>query len=91
LIACPLETIELENGTVETLQMAVVKMLHDQSVPLAKCVTIMTDGPSVMTGRHPGFHVTMESIAPQLMRLTACLLHHVSNAVRAGCDSFPIL
>jgi hypothetical protein len=43
LIVCPLETIELENGTTETLQMAVVKTLHDQGILLDKCVTIISD------------------------------------------------
>jgi hypothetical protein len=88
LIVCPLETIELQDGTAETLQIAVVKTLHDHGILLAKCVTIMSDGPSVMTGQHSGFHVRMDMLAPQLLKLTTCTLHHVSNAVRTGCDSF---
>jgi hypothetical protein len=86
LIVCPLQTQELADGSAETLQKAVLDILLQNGLPLKNCVSIMSDGPKVMTGRHSGFHVRMESVAPHLLRLTTCTLHHVCNAVRAGCD-----
>lgn len=62
-------------------------MFYHKQVFFSQSVSIMTDGPAVMVGRYNGFHKVMSDLAPRLYYIGTCTLHHVSNSVRAACDS----
>ena len=86
IITCSLKTIEIPDGTAETLEKNVIQTLLELQLSLKKCVSIMSDGPSVMVGRLSGFHVRMQKHAPHLLQLPTCTLHRISNAVRSACE-----
>jgi hypothetical protein len=50
IITCSLKTIEIPDGTAETLEKNVIQTLLELQLALKKCVSIMSDGPSVMVG-----------------------------------------
>jgi hypothetical protein len=86
LMVLPLQTVEVMSGTAEVLERIVVETLRQNQLDLAKCTTLMTDGPSVMTGERRGFLKRMHDNAPHLLQMSTCCLHKISNAVCAACD-----
>jgi uncharacterized protein YktA (UPF0223 family) len=87
ILVLPLQTVQIDDGTAETLEKAVISSLCKLDIPLQKCACIMSDGPQVMIGRHNGFHVRMLRHIPHLLSLGTCSLHHVSNAVKGACQA----
>lgn len=86
LMVLPIKCIELADGKAVTLRDAVVETLLELKLEMKNCVSIMSDGPSVMIGRHNGFHKLMRDVAPHLLNIPTCSLHHVANAVCKACD-----
>ncbi|PAA92765.1 hypothetical protein BOX15_Mlig005655g3, partial [Macrostomum lignano] len=86
LLILPLKTVSIPDGRAATLEAAVANTCNELGLRFKSCVCVMSDGPSVMTGRHGGFHTLMDKHAPHLLKMATCSLHHVSNAARAACD-----
>ena len=82
----PLKTMELPDLKAEILEKNVVTTPSDCGLPTTKCVAIMSDGRSIMTGCHSGFHVRMKQRRPQFLPLPTRTLIHVLNVACISCE-----
>ena len=62
-----LAILELNNGTAETVEKALLTYLEDSSIPLSSLVGFGSDGASVMTGRLNGVGARLKRLQPILV------------------------
>ena len=76
-----LGNVELPDGRVHTITAAVQKFLEDAGIDMSKCVSLATDGASVMTGHKSGVGVQIKSKFSPFISLTHCVAHRLNLAV----------
>ena len=76
-----LGNVELPDGRAHTITAAVQKFLEDAGIDMSKCVSLATDGASVMTGHKSGVGVQIKSKFSPFISLTHCVAHRLNLAV----------
>ena len=72
---------ELPDGRAHTITAAVQKFLEEASIDMSKCVSLATDGASVMTGHKSGVGVQIKSKFSPFISLTHCVAHRLNLSV----------
>lgn len=76
-----LGNIELQDGRAHTITEVLLKFLKECNIDATKCVSLATDGASVMMGRKSGVGVQIKSKAAPFCLQTHCVAHRLNLAV----------
>jgi len=78
---------EIPDGKAETIFKCVKEKLESAGLPLNHLLSCMTDSPAVMVGQKKGFLTLLKKVAPHVIDIGRCSLHHVANAVKYACET----
>lgn len=81
------EICEILDWKAETIFMSVQEKLELAGLPLNHLLSCMTDSPAVMVGQKKGFLTLLKKIAPHIIDIGRCSLHHVANAVKYAFET----
>ncbi len=85
-----LAILELNNGTAETVEKALLTYLEDSSIPLSSLVGFGSDGASVMTGRLNGVGARLKRLQP-ILTSVHCVAHRLALAAGQSGDVVPFI
>ena len=81
---------DLIDGTAETIELAVLQILRDKSIDVAKLRSFGSDGANVMTGRLTGVATRLKQHSPRMLAVH-CANHRLALAAAHASDNIPYL
>ena len=76
-----LANVPIADGKSQTVTHAVIDCLSQHGTDMTKCVSLATDGASVMLGKMTGIGVQLKSICMPFVVQTHCFAHRLNLAV----------